>query len=126
MEILKNEPDKAVLIRTELDALPIEEETDMRYKSTKRILDQHGNEKPIMHACGHGINMAALLGASELLKAARSQLSGTLVTLFQLDEEGMDDAHNVPHTCWNFVGSNVSDGDDVPGAVHHIISWRLS
>jgi len=85
--VLKNGPGKTVLIRAELDALPILEETNVPYKSTKRMIDRYGNERPIMHACGHDMNMAALLGASELLQAARERWSGTLITLFQPDEE---------------------------------------
>lgn len=85
--IFRNGPGKTVLIRAELDALPIQEQTDVPYKSTKRMVDRYGNERPIMHACGHDMNMAALLGASELLKAAESQWSGTLISLFQPDEE---------------------------------------
>lgn len=85
--ILENGPGKTVLIRAELDALPIEEKTDVPYKSTKKMVDRYGNERPVMHACGHDMNMATLLGASELLKAARSRWSGTLIALFQPDEE---------------------------------------
>lgn len=68
--IFKNGSGKAVLIRAELDALPIEEKTNVPYKSTKRMVDRYGQERPVMHACGHDMNMAALLGASALLKAA--------------------------------------------------------
>jgi metal-dependent amidase/aminoacylase/carboxypeptidase family protein len=85
--IFRNGPGKAVLIRTELDVLPIEEEMDVSYKSTKMMLDRYGQERPSMHACGHDMSMAALLGASELLKAERSQWGGTLIILFQSDEE---------------------------------------
>jgi hypothetical protein len=118
--IFRNGPGKAVLIRTELDVLPIEEETDVPYKSTKRMLDRYGPERPIMHACGHDMNISTLLGASGLLKAARSHWSGTLITLFQPDEEGMGGAHS------NFGGSNISNRNEVPVSIYHTISWRLS
>lgn len=85
--VLKNGPGKTILIRAELDALPILEQTNLPYKSTKRMIDRYGNERPIMHACGHDMNMAALLAASALLKSAREEWSGTLITLFQPDEE---------------------------------------
>ncbi|KAF2810718.1 metal-dependent amidase/aminoacylase/carboxypeptidase [Mytilinidion resinicola] len=85
--VLKNGPGRTILIRAELDALPILEQTDLPYKSTKRMIDRYGNERPVMHACGHDMNMAALLGASALLKSARERWSGTLITLFQPDEE---------------------------------------
>ncbi|KAJ8115141.1 hypothetical protein ONZ43_g4737 [Nemania bipapillata] len=85
--VFYNGPGDAVLMRAELDALPIEEKTNLRYKSTKRMIDRYGNERPIMHACGHDMNMAALLGASALLKAAAHKWSGTVIFLFQPDEE---------------------------------------
>lgn len=85
--VLKNGPGKTILIRAELDALPILEQTGVPHKSTKRMIDRYGNERPVMHACGHDMNMAALLGASRLLKDAQNRWSGTLITLFQPDEE---------------------------------------
>lgn len=85
--ILKNGPGKTILTRAELDALPIREQTDLAYKSSKTMTDRYGNERPVMHACGHDMNMAALLAASALLHAARERWSGTLITLFQPDEE---------------------------------------
>ncbi|KAF7878852.1 hypothetical protein EAF04_000055 [Stromatinia cepivora] len=85
--LLENGPGKIVLIRAELDALPTLEQTNLPYASTKEIVDRYGNKRPVMHACGHDMNMAALLGASILLKNAKSRWSGTLITLFQPDEE---------------------------------------
>ncbi|PSN70427.1 metal-dependent amidase/aminoacylase/carboxypeptidase [Corynespora cassiicola Philippines] len=85
--VLRNGPRKTILIRAELDAFPIKEQTTVPYKSTKRMVDRYGNERPIMHACGHDMNMAALLRASALLRAARERWYGTLITLFQPDEE---------------------------------------
>lgn len=85
--VFHNGPGKTVLMRAELDALPILEETDLPYKSTKNMIDRYGNERPIMHACGHDMNMATLLGASALLKAAAQTWSGTVVVVFQPDEE---------------------------------------
>jgi amidohydrolase len=84
---LRNGRGKTILTRAELDALPILEQTDVPRKSTKRMVDRYGNERPVMHACGHDMNMAALLGASALLKAAKAHWSGTLIALFQPDEE---------------------------------------
>ncbi|KAI1122332.1 hypothetical protein F5Y10DRAFT_287272 [Nemania abortiva] len=85
--VLHNGQGKTILMRAELDALPILEETDLPYKSTKRMIDRYGNERPIMHACGHDMNMATLLAASDLLKAAANKWSGTVVIVFQPDEE---------------------------------------
>ncbi|KAF2181559.1 metal-dependent amidase/aminoacylase/carboxypeptidase [Zopfia rhizophila CBS 207.26] len=85
--VLQNGPGKTVLIRAELDALPILEQTGLPYKSNKRMIDRYGNERPVMHACGHDMNMAALLGAAALLKASEKRWTGTLIALFQPDEE---------------------------------------
>ncbi|KAI1756794.1 hypothetical protein F4782DRAFT_526469 [Xylaria castorea] len=85
--VFHNGQGKTILMRAELDALPILEETDLSYKSTKRMIDRYGNDRPVMHACGHDMNMATLLGASALLKAAAHNWSGTLVIVFQPDEE---------------------------------------
>lgn len=85
--VFANGDGKTILMRAELDALPILEQTALPYKSTKRMIDRYGNERPVMHACGHDMNMAALLGAAALLKSAADKWSGTLVIVFQPDEE---------------------------------------
>lgn len=84
---LHNGPGKTILIRAELDALPIREETGLPYKSTKVMADRYGRDRPVMHACGHDMNMAALLAASALLYSARDEWSGTIIVVFQPDEE---------------------------------------
>ncbi|KAF5131305.1 Hippurate hydrolase [Metarhizium anisopliae] len=56
----RNGPGKVILLRAELDALPIEELTDLPYSSKKRMVDRYGNGRPVMHACGHDMNMAAV------------------------------------------------------------------
>jgi amidohydrolase len=78
---------KTVLIRAELDALPIQELTSVPYRSHHRMLDRYGNEPHVMHACGHDMNMAALLAAADTLKAAAGKWTGTIIVLFQPDEE---------------------------------------
>ena len=85
--ILKNGPGKTVLLRADMDALPIEEKTGLEYASTKTMRDADGNEKPVMHACGHDMHVATLLAAAALLQAARSHWSGVLIVLFQPNEE---------------------------------------
>lgn len=95
--VLKNGPGKTVLIRAELDALPTLEKTDLPYASRKRMVDRYGNERPVMHACGHDMNMIALLTAAETLRAARSEWSGTLIVLFQPDEEETGGAKAMVH-----------------------------
>ncbi|TPX09379.1 uncharacterized protein E0L32_009423 [Thyridium curvatum] len=85
--VYRNGHGKTLLMRAELDALPILEQTDVPYKSTKRMIDRYGNERPVMHACGHDMNMATLLAALDLLRAAADRWSGTVIALFQPDEE---------------------------------------
>lgn len=86
--ILRNGPGKTVLIRADMDALPLCEATGLPYSSTKRMVDVADNvEKPVMHACGHDMHCTTLLAASKLMMSAREAWSGTLVMLFQPNEE---------------------------------------
>ena len=85
--ILRNGDGPAVLLRSEIDALPVEEKTGLPYASTVRETDAAGRNVPVMHACGHDAHMTCLLGAAELLAVAREHWNGTLVTVFQPAEE---------------------------------------
>lgn len=85
--VLRNGPGHTVLIRSELDALPILEQTSLPYASRVRQKNQEGLEVPVMHACGHDLHIACLLAVMTMLKSAGSDWSGTLICLFQPDEE---------------------------------------
>lgn len=86
--VLQNGPGgKTILMRAELDALPIQEQTDLPYRSQHRMLDRYGHERPVMHACGHDMNMAALLAVADMLKSSSAKWAGTILILFQPDEE---------------------------------------
>ena len=85
--VLRNGPGKAVLLRSDLDGLPIKEETGLPYASTVRQVSLQGEEKPVMHACGHDMHITCLLAAAELLVALRGSWSGTLLLVFQPAEE---------------------------------------
>jgi amidohydrolase len=85
--ILKNGAGRTVLLRSELDALPLEEKTGLAYASKVKQLDADGQIKPVMHACGHDMHMTSLLGAANLLHETRKAWSGTLICLFQPNEE---------------------------------------
>ncbi|KAF7719261.1 Amidohydrolase family protein [Penicillium ucsense] len=86
--VLHNGPGKTVLLRSEMDALPIMEETNLPYSSKKTARDEgDGLTKPVMHACGHDIHMACLLAAIDDLVKRRQCWSGTLVAVFQPAEE---------------------------------------
>ncbi|MGQ9407106.1 amidohydrolase [Mycolicibacterium gilvum] len=85
--ILDNGPGPTVLLRADMDALPVLEDTGLPYASSTRATDATGHEVPVMHACGHDAHVTALLGAARLMADRRSTWGGTLVALFQPAEE---------------------------------------
>jgi amidohydrolase len=85
--VLKNGPGKTVLLRADIDGLPVEERSNLPYASQARMNDLDGVEKPTMHACGHDIHITALLAAAETLFRAKDEWSGTLILCFQPAEE---------------------------------------
>ena len=86
--VLRNGSGPTVLLRADMDALPVEEKTGLDYASKKRQVDvADGLEKPVMHACGHDMHVTALLAAAEKLARAREAWRGTLVLVFQPNEE---------------------------------------
>ena len=86
--VLKNGDGPTVYVRTELDALPIEEQTGLPYASKVRAKDEAGREVGVMHACGHDIHITSFLGTAKMLVELRDQWRGTLVMLAQPAEEG--------------------------------------
>lgn len=86
--VLVNGPGPVVVIRADMDALPVEEQTGLPYASQEVDLGEDGVPVPLMHACGHDIHMACLIGAAEELSRGRAGWQGTLVALFQPAEEG--------------------------------------
>lgn len=85
--VLGNGAGPTVLLRADMDGLPVQEETGLDYASRARATDPDGKDVPVMHACGHDVHVTALLGAVERLVAERSDWSGTLIALFQPAEE---------------------------------------
>ena len=85
--VLKNGAGPTVLIRTDLDGLPVQEETGLPYASTARVKDLTGREVATMQACGHDIHMTCLVGTARTLAALRDHWSGTLVLVGQPAEE---------------------------------------
>lgn len=85
--VLRNGSGSTVLLRADMDALPHLENTKLDYASTKVAKDHQGSETPVMHACGHDMHTTSLMAASTLLHAARASWNGTLICLFQPDEE---------------------------------------
>jgi amidohydrolase len=84
-----------VLLRADMDALPVHEATGLAYASTVTVTADDGTELPVMHACGHDVHVACLLGAVALLAAAPSDWQGTLVAVFQPAEEVADGARGM-------------------------------
>ena len=93
--ILANGDGPAVLLRADMDALPVREETGLSYASTVTASDADGHPVPVMHACGHDVHVTCLLGAAQLFAGNTSAWHGTLVTLFQPAEETGDGARGM-------------------------------
>ncbi len=85
--VLKNGAGPTVLVRTELDALPVTEQTGVAYASTVKATNADGQQVGVMHACGHDIHMTSVIGAARELVASKSQWHGTLVVIGQPAEE---------------------------------------
>ena len=86
--VLRNGAGPTILLRTDLDALPVKEQTDLAYASKVRTRDDKGNEVDVMHACGHDIHMTVFVGTSRLLAhQVKDKWQGTLVMIGQPAEE---------------------------------------
>jgi len=90
--VMENGPGPVVLFRSDMDALPLKEATDLPYKSTAIVKNIEGKEVPAMHACGHDAHTTWLIGMAKQLAARKDQWSGTVVLLAQPSEEPMDGA----------------------------------
>lgn len=93
--VLENGEGKTVMVRADMDALPVREETDLPYASTVTQLDDQGNDRPVMHACGHDIHMTSWLGTAQYLASNRDLWSGTVIFLAQPAEEYGDGARKM-------------------------------
>ena len=85
--LLGNGAGPVVLLRADMDGLPVAEETGLPYASTDTGVDREGRDGPVMHACGHDMHMSCLLGAAQVLANDRNRWSGTLMLVFQPAEE---------------------------------------
>jgi len=86
--VLRNGAGPTILLRTDLDALPVKEQTDLAYASKVRTRDDKGNEVDVMHACGHDIHMTVFVGTARLLaQQVKDKWQGTLVMIGQPAEE---------------------------------------
>ena len=85
--VLKNGAGPTLLIRTDLDGLPVQEETGLPYASTTRVTNLAGQEVSVMQACGHDIHMTVFTGTARMLAGLRDRWAGTLVLIGQPAEE---------------------------------------
>jgi amidohydrolase len=85
--VLKNGSGPTVMIRTDLDALPVTEQTGLEYASRVRARDDYGNEVGVMHACGHDVHMTCFVGTARLLAQLKERWRGTVVMIGQPAEE---------------------------------------
>jgi amidohydrolase len=85
--VLQDGQGPRLLIRTDMDALPVEEKTGLDYASTLRSRNEQGQDVGVMHACGHDLHMTVLLGMAREMAARKSQWHGTLILIGQPAEE---------------------------------------
>lgn len=90
--VLSNGPGKTIMLRTELDALPVEEHTGLPYASTVHVRDADGNDVPVGHMCGHDLHMSALLATAGIMARSRNTWRGTLMLIAQPAEETISGA----------------------------------
>ena len=94
--VLRNGAGPTLLLRTDLDALPVKEQTDLAYASKVRTRDDKGNEVDVMHACGHDVHMTVFVGTARLLaKPIKDRWQGTLVLIGQPAEERVGGAKSM-------------------------------
>ena len=85
--VLTNGEGPTVWLRADMDALPVAEQTGLDYASTVTATNPNGDKVPVMHACGHDMHTTCLLGAARVFAESTAEWSGTLVAVFQPDEE---------------------------------------
>jgi len=90
--LLRNGDGPTVMLRADMDALPVEEATRLPYASTVKMNDREGNMVPVGHMCGHDMHVTWLAGATELFAQLRDAWRGTLMAVFQPGEETAEGA----------------------------------
>jgi len=91
--VLKNGAGPTVMIRADMDGLPVLENTGLSYASKARQVSVDGQEKPVMHACGHDVHITSLVGTARQLMARKDKWSGTLILIGQPAEERISGAN---------------------------------
>jgi hippurate hydrolase len=90
--LLRNGDGPTVMLRADMDALPVEEATGLPYASKAKVTDREGKTVPVSHMCGHDMHVTWLAGATKLLAAERTTWRGTLMAVFQPGEETAEGA----------------------------------
>ncbi len=90
--LLRNGDGPTVMLRADMDALPIEEATGLPYASKVKMKDRQGNTVPVGHMCGHDMHVTCLIGATKLFAQAREEWHGTVLAVFQPGEETAEGA----------------------------------
>ena len=90
--VLRNGAGPTVLVRSDMDALPVKEQTGLPYASTVMAKDPQGKDVPVMHACGHDVHMTCLVGVASVLNQIKDRWHGTLVFIGQPAEEAVGGA----------------------------------
>ena len=93
--MLRNGPGPTVLVRADMDGLPVEEQSELPYESKARQVDLSGEEVPVMHACGHDVHITALVGTARRLAAMKDRWSGTVMFIGQPAEERISGAREM-------------------------------
>ncbi len=93
--VLRNGDGPTVMLRADMDGLPVEERSGLANASRARQVDANGVEQPVMHACGHDVHITALVGTARQMAARRTNWSGTLVLIAQPAEETISGARNM-------------------------------
>jgi hippurate hydrolase len=103
--ILKNGPGPLVMMRADMDGLPVPEKSGLPNASTATQIDWDGNEVPVMHACGHDVHITSLVGTARIMAATRDSWSGTLMLIGQPAEERVGGAKlMMEDDLWNRFG----------------------
>ena len=90
--VLENGDGPTVMLRADMDGLPIREQSGLPYASTATQVTPDGEERPVMHACGHDVHITAMVGTARQMAARRDEWSGTLVLIVQPAEERISGA----------------------------------
>ena len=93
--VMKNGPGPTIMIRADMDGLPVKEQSGLDYASTATQVDAEGIEQPVMHACGHDVHITALVGTARQMAERSEDWSGTLVLIGQPAEERISGARSM-------------------------------